>query len=510
MATQDLFIHQSLAAENPSFVVISEEDRKKKESEKHLLALAATLKDLEVEIAKAKTGASTAAADSKVVSLDTVNPGDNASYQSALVEMVLALQILQVEIAKFAQDKAKSDHLVSEAEIQAAQKTLKDIEDKIQKMQADEAHQKTIEFWTKFAEIAAAVIITGVALAFGQVEIAILVVAMTTASVSGGFQKLTDDIAKGLENIPGLSSEAAHIIAAVLILVVVIGVTALLAPATAAAQVADTTEEIVTTTEDAAETGEEVEAAAQDGEEAAQTASNTERFSTLSRVGRTIRDGFNYINPFTRLSARANLIIMNTAQTLPQLELGQNIADAIAKSQHLSDKDKQKWEEILTGIITGLSLLVGILSGVALGGGMSKAESAFDDSSAIGRLLNRLRALFTNSRPVTAIRAGLTTTRGMVATEGARQLLNSAASGLEVGNNVIELNRANLEIAMATDNGNIILQNEALEQNTEQALASQKNFADVMKQQSVGNQSINKLVAGEAGFAQLFTQYSPV
>lgn len=515
MATQDLYIHQSVASEGSSFVIMSEDERKKKKQESELLALAAILKQLEVEVVGAKNGATAATQttptqeESKIVSLQApnVNASDNTNaFQKAMAQMVLALQILQVEIAKFSNNKAGFDKILSEGEIQALQNTLKDIENKMTEMAAKAASQKTLNTILMVAEIVVAVIVTAVALVFGQVEIAALVIAMTIASATGGFQKLTDLLAKGLEKM-GIPPDVAQIVAAVLVVVLVIIVTAGLAPAAAAPAVdvaAQTAAEVA-----AEEGGEAVEMDVMDSTNIGKVATDsststataarvtTGTSSIVNRILDAIKDFNKEYNPMSKLSLRGNLILSNATQALAQTQATDHMVNLIASSRHMSDEEKQQLEMYVTIVMECITLIVTILSAAAMSSKMSTVNRTFDESTMLGRMMTRLRSL-------------LETSKGMIAVEGARQLVSGVADGLEAWTAALQIQQANLEMGLANDNAIIKLIQMAVNKNSEDVAASQKHEAQMLKDISTGNQSITKLFAGEEGFARLFTQYSPV
>lgn len=513
MATQNLSIHQSFTSEG-SFTIINENERTKKKAEKELLALAVVLKELELELAGAKKGAQIVQGE-KIVSLqtsdpDAVNASDDSTgpFQKAMAEMVLALQLLLVKISEFRKDKADLDNTVNKAEIKALEDNIQKVIKDIKTLEAKEAKEKRIALLEHIAEFAVASIISVLACAFGQVGVAILVMGMAIASYEGVFQKLTDDVAKGLETIPILAKnpKIAQIIATIIVLIIVFIATAAIAPSTAAAEVGNAAARTSSAAIDAEEEGEAIEMtemgaskttdpytlSVEETKTVSKVGLGTQVIDVIKRAGDSLKSAYNKINLFNKLGSRANLAITNSAQVLSQIDFGKTLADAIARYGHLSKKEKENLEIGLRIAMEIITLIVALGAGTAMATNGANTIKEVDGTTILGRILNRIKAT-------------LSSTKGLIATETVRQSISAAATALEMWCGYITMQEGYLNIALAKEKAFSDLILNAMNQENEIIASSQKQDASILKEQKSDNQSISHLMDGEKAFARLFT-----
>lgn len=487
------------ALNNQVFAVQASKESSKKS--KDLLQLATILQGLEEEIASTKGAISSS---SQVTPAANNAQGSSTSpFGQAMAQMAFAMQMLEVAISKADHSKANNDYSIAQSQMKLAQSQFNDVQSKILEIEKEKEKESTINFWTKFAEIAAAVIITGIALAFGQVEIAAMTIAMTALSVSGAFEKAADGVSSLLQDC-GVPKLTADIIAKVFVLVVVIALTFYCAPESAAGEAVDTGTEIG---EEASNTAIEMEEMGSSAESTASTASSTASDATsfASKLGKVWKT----VNLFNRLSVRSNMIIMNTLQALSQINVNEVIED-IPQGQ-MSDSKKKELEQILTIVIMIATLLATIGSGSA----MSEASSAGKVVSGSSRMSRSLTPIFkTIGRLFSPVVKATATAGGAAVLTGAeitRQALMLAAAGLQIAEGTILINQGNLTKDLAKATANMDLVQVLMEMMNSSAINTIKHDGNVQQQHMSQDKHFQEtFAAGEKAFAQLFTTYSPV
>lgn len=449
------------AAETVAITLVSEKEKKKQQQE--LAHLATILKALEEEMAGAKAGANGKAAvgksavkgDGKIVDLDPASgtpQSSNTAFEDAMAEMTLMLQMLQVKIVKYGQQKTTYDATVSKAQVELAQTNLNKTLAQIQKME-------TMSFWEKIAEWFVALVSAVVAVVTMNPELLAITV-ISVLAATGALSEITKGLADLIEMCPGesgghASKEVANLIASIIVTLAVIvcsfGMGAIAAPEAAADGAAE------------AVTEESTEAAAQAVEAGASDSS-----TVMQKVGAFLKK----INLFNRLSPATNSAILGAAQAISSTGLFTNIVEATNNTR----KDKERIEEILSIIVAVLATVVSLGSSAG-----AMENSAKDITQSLVKNSSRLFQL-----------GGFAQFAGQL-----------AGAGVNIAQGFGERDLSDIKADMA-------LIQSALQMSTDQTSEDQKNLASVIKGQGIGNQSITKIMEGEAAFAQLLTANSPV
>jgi hypothetical protein len=508
-------IDNRLAAENASFDRVANQDRSKQN--KDLLHLATVLRELEHEVAGAKDGGLGAAEKKgekgpKVVNLDAQQSqgaqGSKNRFEDAMTELALMLQMLQVDIVKFQRNKTNDETQMSTAMVSLYKSIAKDIQNKIEKQEKAEKSQKALSFWTKIAEAVVTALVVGIALAFGQVEIAAMAIVMYAASASGLMSKAESGLAKGIE--AGLKACGAHgkdlklisnIIATVVILVVIAALTFMIAPEDIAGEAVNGAENI----------GEE---AADEGSNAVEMTDVTEDTSTTTEESTEKVSRIRQILRKLRLPTKANMMIMALSQSISQMNIPQTVLDGMEINHKLSDEQKQKIEMIVTLVVAIMALLASVGSGDALAdtmseggvkGGTSAAAKAlgkvFGDISetAVGQMLNR----------VSKILEELSGMKAIVWMERFRRVVATGEAGLQIAEGSVLLEQADLDQLLGEDQAGMDLAQMAVNTNSSEQSDTQKQLASTLKQQRMSDQNLD-LFAGEKALARVLTTQSPV
>lgn len=455
MTAQD----NNLAISQPAFLaeiaqvtLISEKEKKKQQEE--LLKLVAALKTVEESLAKGK---SAAANGGKIVPLQGPNSnGDegpsNTAFEDAMAEMALALQTLQVTISKYSEKKAGFDANISQQQVAMAKESLQKAIDQLNKIQNE-------SFWEKLVGWIVAVVSAIAAVVTMNPEL-LLITVISVLAATGMMSKITQGIADVLEDI-GVPKDVANAIAAAIVVVIVL-ICTLGTGEAAAAEVAV----------DSAEDGVEMSNMAASGVEDAAEGAATDASSFSDKASAL----FKKINPFSRLSTKANTVILGAVQSIASTGLINNLAELIMAHAKVSAEERKKVEEILGMIVAIVAIIVSI---GASAGAIGKAAGDMSEN-----LAKFQQAVF---------RVGGFVQFAGGATEG----------GLNIARGVFEKD-------LAIINANMALIQTAINMNNTVTTDDQKHDADVIKQQNVGNRSLSKLMDGEKGFADLFTQNSPV
>jgi hypothetical protein len=463
MAAQDNNIAISQPAYDASLTaltLVNEKERKKQQEE--LLKLVSALKTVEEAVAGGKAVATKEGG--KIVSLKTPEEASSSSSSGGvssdemaemMAELALALQTLQVNITKAGQEKATYDANIAQIQNEVAKTNLDNAIKQIQKSESESWWQKLIGWIVAVVSAIAAIVTFNPEL--------LVITAISVMAATGLLSKITEGITDVLEKI--MPADVAKVIAAVIVIVVIMICSLGTGEGAAAEVVADTAVEDGVEMSNMA--GEAVEDASAIGENAA---SNTSSFMEK------VQAFFKKINLFNRLSLRANTFIVGAVQGIASTGLVNNIAQLIMDHTKMSKEEQEKIQEILSLIVAFITVIV------SLGGTAASAEKATVQASS---------KLFQLSRNLSLV-GGIT--------QGVGQ---TAEGGLQIAQGVSEADlakiKASMELLMVAMNMNNTNMNE-----------DQKNDADIIKEQNAGNRSLTKLVAGEQGFTQLLTQYSPV
>lgn len=470
------------AINQPSTAPVDLENKSKKRKD-HLLQLATVLNSLNGELTSIKASTS----ESSPPALEEVtNPSTDGNQKigDAMAKMMLALQMLEILLAQFSKQKANNDNQIAAALITQAKQILSDSQEQLKKLTQEQQDQKEQDFWIKFAEIAVAAIITVVAIATAQPWLAVLTIAMTVASVTGGFDKLSTLISDGLKS-DGVSPMWADIIAKAIVLVAVLIVTAGLSPGTAATAVA----------KDAETAGVEmVDMSAGAAAEASTTA--TEAANTAAE-GSGFMSKLSYwngkINPLS-WNTRATMMVMNGMQAVSQMNVAQIVEDA----PNVSPDKKKEIEKYLTIILAIVTILVSIAGAAGMSSLASSGRMIGSENGILRPLINFMKTLVGDAQTMSALESlRLTLVAG------------SAVTQVEEGATLIQ--QGTTQAALAQDNALSDLNGTTLQMSNVATADSQRFEMTSQKQHaSADADSVKSLGEGEQAFSELLTQYSPV
>lgn len=312
-----------------------------------------------------------------------VNPGSgptNSQMSNAVAQLAEALAELQVLLGKYGQEKNTMENNNMQSMVQEAQAFIKQAQDQLQKL---EDQQSSHHWWDIFLKVVTAIVgavFAAIACATGQVELAVVIIALTVAAETGAFGEATKLISDVLQSM-GVPAKDANIIASVIVIVATIVLTIATCGAAAPEAAADVAGTVADTVADATEAAEEAaETAVETAETTAETAADQGSTvgNTLKNVGNSIKNGFMKVidATFGKLPASVNMSILTGSQAVIQTNLTTNIIAAIP---NLSDKQRQELEKIV-GIIVDLLCSLASLGagfGVAAGSAATSAESAF-------------------------------------------------------------------------------------------------------------------------------------
>ncbi|NGX48402.1 MAG: hypothetical protein K1000chlam3_01793 [Chlamydiae bacterium] len=520
MATQEhiTLSNPLFVDENTSITRVIEKGRKKQEEE--LAHLGAILQLVEKEVAEAKSGAIKQEANygEKIVNLQTGNTNQaqgpsNNQFEAAMDSMVLALQMLQVLIAKYGNEKAKQDKTISDAEIALAKSNLNDIVKKLKEIQEKKDHEKTASMWEKIAEgvIGAVTFVVGCVLL--QPELIVMGVLSLTAAC-GGFKALTDDVVEPLLIDFGVSKKVAEWFAPLITCVIVIIGSVFACDPESAGE--ETTEAGVEIGEDVAENAANTSFESMDVEEDA-LAESDNSMQALKRFGRDTKDFLSKANKV--LGFKGRMLIMSSMTMLSNTEASQKVYDYIAIKDGVSKKERKKIEEEI-GIAIAIASTVAT---IAMGIGAMDAGTDVAKMSNMTRKFMKLAKIYRQAKNAIGIGTGdaldaegmgsltrkLTTIAGPLQKAGLLfGGLGELATGTATGS--ITIQEGKLQKALAKDHANFILLQTMMEMNATETKDDQKQQASTEKNQLVGDKSLTQLMKGLEGFANLAANYSPV
>lgn len=303
------------------------------------------------------------------------NGPSNAQMQAAYSALVGLLASLQGDIAKYSNKIANFNADVGKALMEDMQgqfkQTIKEL-DKIAKEQADAS------WWSKFTKwiegIVAAIGMV-VATLCGQPELALVIFAFTTLSLSGGMEKITQGIADLISKAlvaDGVSKEEADKIAKVLADIIVVVATIVVTALTCGAGAAEAVE---TTVDESIEGGIEL---TNFGAEETLSTTAEEVESNSQKLLNFLKDN----NPFSKLSRAKNFALLTGSMSVGGTNLGHDIM-AAACSKMAEGKDKET-------LITAMSVIFGLITALA-GAGASIALAAGPESeSALNSVLKNI------------------------------------------------------------------------------------------------------------------------
>jgi len=460
----------------------AEEDKERAKERKNLLALATVLKELESGLVSTRGQIQEAGSPS-----GSSATASGSAFEDAMADMETALQLLEIVITKAGQSKGKSDELIAQAYVKRAADVAKEVQDKIAEIADEKAQQAVEAFWSKVGAWVGAVLISIAAVAAGQVEVAVLTIAMTTLVTTGAFEKAADGISSLLQQIPGVSKLAADIIAKVFVLVVVVAVSFAAAPASAASEVESTVEDAETEMQNLSQ---EIEGATGEATGAAEAAPATTG-TLLDKLGKV----WKAVNLFNRLGTRANTVIMNTVQTLSQIGIG-TIVDDVPTDQ-MSKDDKERLKMILSIVIMIATLIVSI------GGASAMSEAMGAGQGGISKLGKLCSALVKFAQKIDV--------KGMMVLEALRKVASGASSATQIAEGATTIRQGQSTLDLANSNAILDVLSVLMETQSSSASSSVKATADTLQEHTRADKHfIETFCAGEKAFAQLFTTASPV
>lgn len=457
---------------------------------KGVVSLVQVLEEIREELTEEKSG-STSQNVTLAPSSTQGNSNGGSAYENAMAQLTLAMQMLQVLMAKAGQSKLNSDQEISNHEIALSQQNLQDVQAKLAKMQEEKESQEKTQSWLKWVELAVTIVVAVAACIAGQPELAILAVAMYAASQAGAFKWMADGIASGLKEIPFFKNnpEIADIVATVVVLVIVIALTLALCPSAAGTAVGEATEVGEETAENSVEM---VDMGEQATEETASTSSEQSENATQSLKSK-IGDFLSKANPFNK-SMAANMTVMNSLTALSQMNLNEIVEDWPGLSA-----EKKKEVEMIMGIVIAVLSLIAAL-GTAFGGasslenlGNGTAKSMFEGTAML-KVLQQANSA--------ELMDGLETTR---------KILTVFASLLQVGEGSLQIEQGITAKDLANDTAAMTRINAATEMMNVNAASTQKQTADMMKQSATGTQNfLESFNKGNEEFSRILTTQSPV
>ncbi len=339
--------------------------------------LAVLIKMITEILSTLEVNSSTASNGSSFVSQPKVNPGapTNSQMSNAIAQLAEALAQLQVLLGKYGAEKQTLTNDNMKNMIEEAQAQMKQAQSDLQKLEDQQSHHS---FWDIFLKVVSAIVgavFAAIACATGQVELAVVIIALTVAAETGAFGETTKLISQVLQAM-GVPPKDANIIASVLVIVTTIILTVATCGAAAPEAAADVAEVVADTTAETVETT--AETVAEESQSLSDTITNglKNALNTIKNVGSKVLE----YNPFNKFSTATNMAIMTGSQAIMGSNLFNNI---IATVPSLSDKQREELEKIM-GIITDIicslaSLGAGLGAGAAAGA--TSTESVFSQST---------------------------------------------------------------------------------------------------------------------------------
>lgn len=518
MTTQNIQIDNRFAAESASFQRVASKTNAKQSQE--LLHLTSIVKELEQDMVDAKSGAPEAPSEKAgkgptVVNINAQPPqegphGAKSPFEQAMVDLALMLQMIQVDIVKAKRNQTNAETRISESMVTLYKAISKDIASKIAKQEHDEKKDKIFGWIIKAVETAVTAIVVGISLAFGQVEIAALMVGLYVLSMTG----LTKDVVKGLGDALAAILEACDVpkkyaqiignsIAAVVVLVAIIVATGAIAPEDIPTEIANTAVEIGSTvSEDAASTASSLSTVAEDATETGEEAGNeVKQVSKLRQFLRAIK-----------LSTKANMRIMAVSSTIMQLNISNIVVESVQAGHKgpLSAKEKEKIDLIVNSILAVAALLGSIGGGDALADSMSLGEVAGGTSKmvkALGSVADDVgdSAVSGAMANVSKFLEALKTEKGLVYAENLRRVLATTAAGLQGWEGGIMVQQGDLEKGLGGDQAAIDNVQFAMNASSSEQSDTQKQTDATLKQQRMSDKNLD-FFSGTKGLADVLIE----
>lgn len=484
MATKDQITvsNPTYGAEASSFARVVEKGKEKQE--KQLAQLRNVLKIIEEELVEAKAGVSAGSApkqEEKVVPLRSgSNNNDqgpsNTEFEDAMAAFAMAMEMLQVKLAKFSNQNATSEAELSKAYVNLTQEIAKEVQKKLKKIHKEEEKRKHASFWEKIGEavLGVATIIVGFALA--QPEI-VAMGALSLVAATGVFEKATKYVAEFLHNVCGWKNEeGCQIVAAVFVCLTTIALATMAGdPEEAVEETAETATEVGEAATDAAEGVENLEKEVSALKQTMQSIAD----SPVGQVASKIGEGVSKFNKF--LGMKGRLAVLAALQSSQGTDVINRIADAIMIKEGISEAKRAEIKAKLGYAMMAIT----IAASMAVVSGASGATKFSSAGYRLGKAISLGQKVSYN-------------------------LGNLGLASANVYQGTVNIEQGKLEGELGLKKGMLELFTVLMGMNTEQMKTDQKFTAQSLKNQRVGNRSISQLMKGEAGFANLFTMHSPV
>lgn len=462
------FTQPTEQAGNTSFMRVAGESNKQK---KKLADLGAICMILEKELSDVKTGA-------KTIPLEKGNADvSEKKYQSAMAEMELILQMLQVLIAKYGNKRAESNGTISAKDVEEAKKQLKEITKKLHKLEEKQKHES---FWDKLSHIAED-ILGGLAviggLLLGQPEL----VVMGVLSIMAG-SGLLNDATKGVSDMlvaMGMPKQDAKMIASVVMCVVII------VASVAACDPEEAVEEVA-------------ETATEDTSDAAEDAGTLKKLANQikeSRGGKLFKSAMEKLGPRGRAGIMAGSMSISSTDAVNNLIVG---LFTFTDSPEEVKKWKKKHAKLLQDleiVVEAVCMTAAMVTGIGAG---SVAKDAADGEK-LSVLAEKLGTSTTKLAKVLASAQDLTLVGG-----------TAVEASATVREGTIIMQEGTLKEGLAYNQANLGLLKVCMEMLADDTSAGQRHLGDAEKAQKTDDRSATQLAKGVQEFAKVSTQNSPV
>jgi hypothetical protein len=411
----------------------------------------------------------------------------NALMAEMAALMTSSVNNLQGVIAQMSADKAGSDQKVSQAFAENAQKALESVERQIAIIAEKKAEENAFDKFIMAITIIVTIVVTAVAIASGQYWMAGIAIATCAMQLSGGFNKLADDVIAPLLEACGVSKDKADMIAEWIVVAITIIVTVLVG------NYASTANTLEQGGAEALETGAEQAGRASEvianGAEEASQASKSAFSKALETLGK--------LNPFRYLSTTTNMAIEAGTQSLMGSNAIQDTISYAMKAEGKSDAQIQKAEEI-AGIITAVvGALVSIGSAEAVSNSLSETMSAAKSTSRLTKILDAI------SEKIKSMVSLSTLFSAQRWTQLVSQVSQSGA-GIALG--VIQKQQADCELKIGEAEALEQLMNSFLQITDNGMKNSMSNYQKMIKNNGqISNEVNQEMLAGEAMYAQLLS-----
>jgi hypothetical protein len=322
-----------------------------------------------------------------------------------------------------------------------------------------------------------------------------IAIATCAMQLSGGFNKLADDVIAPLLEACGVSNDKAEMISEWLVVAITIIATVLAgnfasAGTAAASETAEEGIEMVNMADVGANASEEGSVAAETGAEEASQASKSAFSKALETLGK--------LNPFRNLSTITNMAIEAGIQSLMGSNAIQDTISYAMKAEGKSDAQIQKAEEI-AGIITAVvGALVSIGSAEAVSNSLSETMSAAKSTSRLTKVLDAI------SEKIKSMVSLSTLFSAQRWTQLVSQVSQSGA-GIALG--VIQKEQAACQLKIGEAEALEQLMNSFLQVTDNGMKNSMSNYQKMIKNNGqVSNEVNQEMLAGQAAFAQILSQ----